>query len=292
MLKKSLLTTLVLLVGYEILVRSTDFWWSTGQNTQQSSVVRAHNFMFAEDHFTNVMVGSSIGNRITSGVPTDSLPKGFYNLSFGGQSIFDGLLIIKNLDYSPDVVYIEVNTLLRNEDPNLQSSLFSPVLYPLKKALASLRERNQPIGVLARIPTISNGKPDKQKGSPPVYIERNDHTYKTMLEIEIRHKKDSISPASMADRISKLQSFVDYLKKKNVKIVFFEVPVDPAVCNLALPRQIRNAVKDAFLPQGCYFIDMPDCSGYLTTDATHLEKVSVYHYLNYFRSELKRQAIL
>ncbi len=292
MLKKSLLTALALLIMYEIVVRSVDFWWSTGQNTQQSSVVRAHNFMFAPEHYAQVMVGSSIGNRITSGVPDDSLPDYFYNLSFGGQSIFDGLLILKNMDYTPEVVYIEINTLLRNEDPNLQSSLFSPILYPLKQKIFSLREKNQPVGVIARLPTARNGKPGERKGPPPVYTERNDNIYRTMLEIEIRHKKDSISPDILSGQIRKLQSCVGFLRVKGTKIVFFEVPVDPALCGLALPVQVRTAVEKAFRPQGCYFIPMPDCADYLTTDGTHLEKVSVYHYLHYFRRQLKTQAIL
>lgn len=292
MLKKSLLTAFALLIAYELLVRSVDFWWSTGQNTQQSSVVRAHNFMFATEHFSNVMVGSSIGNRITSGVPDDSLPEHFYNLSFGGQSIFDGLLIMKNMNYSPEIIYIEINTILRNEDPNLQASLFSPVLYPLKQRIFSLRERNQPIGVLTRIPTIKNGKPSEQKGPPSVHLERNANTYNTMLQIEIRNKKDSIDRSIIDGQVQKLQSFVSYFQKKGTKIIFFEVPVDPAVCDLALPSQIRHAIKATFQPQGCYFIPMPDCAGYLTTDGTHLEKVSVYHYLHHFRNELKHQQLL
>lgn len=292
MLKKSLLTTLFLIVGYEVAIRSIDTWWSTGQNAPQSSVVRAHDFMFATRAYDNIMVGSSIGNRITSKVPSDSLPQSFYNLSFGGQSIFDGLLILKNMGYKPKRLFIEINVLMRNEDPELQTALFSKIMYPVKKMMHSWRERNQPIGVFARLPVLFQGNPELQAAAPLTGLERSEETHTAMLAIQKEILSNPYPDGSVKDQINKLKQFVNYFKNQGVQIVFFEVPVDPETCYLGAPTQIRNRVKEAFEPMGCLFIDMPDCSDYFTTDGTHLEKISVYKYLRYFQSELKSQNIM
>jgi hypothetical protein len=292
MLKKSLLTALLLLVGYELLIRSVDTWWSTGQNAPQSSVVRAHDFIYAQKTYDNIMVGSSIGNRITSKVPADSLPESFYNLSFGGQSIFDGLLILKNMGYQPKRIFIEMNVLMRSEDPDLQASLFSPIMYPAKRVLHSLRERNQPLGVLARLPLALDGNPDLQPAAPITGLERSEESYKTMLNVQIENQSNAYPDGYVTNQINKLKDFVRYFQQQGTEIVFFEVPVDPKLCGLAGPVQLRTRIKEAFLPMGCQFIDMPPCDDYFTTDGTHLEKISVYKYLRYFQSELHRQGIM
>jgi hypothetical protein len=292
MLKKSLLTALFLLVGYEFLMRSVNAWWSTGQNAPQSSVVRAHDFIYATKHYDNIMVGSSIGNRITSKVPADSLPESFYNLSFGGQSIFDGLIILKNMNYKPERIFIEMNVLMRSEDPDLQSSLFSPIMYPVKRYMHSWRERNQPLGVVARLPLALDGNPDLQPAAPITGLERTEESYRTMLKVQIESQDEAFPDGYVTNQIDKLKGLVKYFQDQGVEIIFFEVPVDPELCQQAAPVQLRTRIKEAFAPMGCKFIDMPDCDGYFTTDGTHLEKISVYKYLRYFRNELQRQNIL
>jgi hypothetical protein len=292
MLRKSLLTALFLIIGYEVLMRSVDAWWSTGQNAPQSSVVRAHDFIYATKTYDNIMVGSSIGNRITSKVPADSLPESFYNLSFGGQSIFDGLQILKNMGYQPKRIFIEMNVLMRNEDPDLQASLFSPVMYPVKKVMHSWRERNQPMGVLARLPLALDGNPDLQPAAPVTGLERTEESYQTMLDVQLEAQKNAYPEGYVKDQLKKLKTFVEFFQQQGVQIIFFEVPVDPKLCVMGAPVQLRTMIKAAFEPLGCKFVDMPDCAGYFTTDGTHLEKISVYKYLRYFQDELKRQGIL
>jgi hypothetical protein len=292
MLKKSLLTTLFLLVGYEFLMRTVDAWWSTGQNAPQSSVVRAHDFIYASKSYDNIMVGSSIGNRITSKIPADSLPESFYNLSFGGQSLFDGLLILKNTNYKPKRIFIEMNILMRNEDPELQSSLFSPIMYPVKRVMHSWRERNQPVGVLARLPLALDGNPDLQPAAPITGLERTEKSYQTMVKVQKEAQSNPYPDGYVTDQVNKLSGFVKYFQDQGVQVIFFEVPIDPQLCNLPAPEQIRTRIKEAFKPMGCLFIDKPDCDDYFTTDGTHLEKISVYKYLRYFKAELKRQDIL
>ncbi|GAB2800557.1 hypothetical protein GCM10027275_53250 [Rhabdobacter roseus] len=292
MLKKSLLTALVLLVGYELLMRRVDAWWSTGQNAPQSSVVRAHDFIYATEPYDNIMVGSSIGNRITSKVPKDSLPPSFYNLSFGGQSIFDGMLILQNMGYRPKRLFVEMNVLMRNEDKDLQASLFSPVMYPLKRVLYSLRERNQPMGVLARLPLALDGNPDLRPAPPVTGLERAEESYQAMRDIQVTNQSNPLPDYAIDDQIEKLKGFADYFRKQGTQVIFFEVPVDPALCNVAQPVQLRTKIKAALEPLGYPIIEMPPCDDYFTTDGTHLEKISVYKYLRYFQSELKRQGIM
>jgi hypothetical protein len=105
MIKTSLLTVFGLLICYEMVIRSTDVWWTIGQNQWQANVIRANKFIYSDSQIDNVMVGSSISSKLGVKISRDSLPAGFYNLSFDGLSSMDGLLILQKLNYSPQRLY-------------------------------------------------------------------------------------------------------------------------------------------------------------------------------------------
>ncbi len=143
MIKKSILTFLILFVIYSVVV-TTKPSIGASQHQWQRNVIKAQKFLFNEtDTIKNVIVGSSLSSRLV----VDNLP-GFYNLSFDGLCIYDGLKIIRNKKALPQNVFIETNVLLRDESKDFTDALFSPILYFLTKHLIALRADKQPIGIM------------------------------------------------------------------------------------------------------------------------------------------------
>src|SRR5690349_5473276 len=107
MIRKSIFVAIILL-GIHALVARMDVL-PAKQYSFQDNIVKAQGFMYGETE-KNVVVGSSLSEKLAM----DSLP-GFYNLSFVGLSIFDGLhLIVSNNKY-PRNILIETNLILRPE---------------------------------------------------------------------------------------------------------------------------------------------------------------------------------
>lgn len=286
MIKRSILAAFFLLATYEIIIRTNNIWWTIGQNQWQGNVIRASDFIYSDDHYENVMVGSSIANRLSARIVQDSLPNSFYNLSFDGQSALDGLMILKKLNYFPQRLFIEVNILNRSEDKTFYQALFSPVMFPIKKHMMSFREKYQPVEVISRLASGKQINPETLAREPIGPFSRDEKSYRNLLNVRIAQNSELIPAEELSLQIRKIQALVTYFQQNGVKVIFFEVPVDPLMCNLSRPMQLRQACKTAFAPMGCHFIDIPDCGPYYTTDATHLHRGSVYKYLNYFRSEL------
>lgn len=284
MVRKALITTLVLLVTYECFIRSNDISWTVGQNQWQANIIRANDLLYSDKTYTNIMVGSSISGRITARTEKDSLPSDFYSLAFDGQSSLDGLMILQSLDYVPKRVFIESNYLARKEEENLREALFSPVMYPMKKYLKSLRDRYQPVEVVSRLLT---GK-RIPKAKLATELVRNEKAYQMAIKFQVVEKQRMAEEKLLSRQIETMQKIVKDFQEKGTEVIFFEVPVDPVICGLARPVQIRMAVEKAFIPMKCKFIKMPDCGGYYTTDGIHLADVSIYKYLHYFRDELSR----
>ncbi|MCE7061526.1 hypothetical protein [Dyadobacter sp. CY343] len=291
MIKYSLLTFLLLFIGYEIIVRSTDIYWTIGQNQWQSNIMRANTLIYDGGRYDNIMVGSSISSKLSAKISRDSLPESFYNLSFDGQSSFDGLRILENLNYKPKRLFIEMNIISREEDKSFTGALFSPVLFPAKKYLKSLRENYQPVEVIARMKNRRKMHPDSLAKEPVAKFVRDESTFQHFLKVRAQDNKQLLTAEKVRTQIGRLKEIVSRFQQKGVQVIFFEVPVDPLVCDLPLPVQIRSALEEKFEPMGCKFIRIPDCGGYYTSDVTHLERGSVYRYLRYFRNELDRQHI-
>jgi hypothetical protein len=291
MIRRSLLATLFLLVTYEIVIRSTDVWWTVGQNQWQGNVIRANDFMYADHRYDNVMVGSSIANRLTVRIAKDSLPQSFYNLSFDGQSSLDGLIMLQKLNYVPRRLFIEINMLIRSEDKAFYQALFSPVMFPLKKYVKSFQEKYQPVEVISRLASGKQINAETLAGEPLEPFSRDEKSYLNLLNVRVAQNNELIPAEEIKVQIQKIRDLIIYFQQQGAEVIFFEVPVDPLMCNLPRPVQWRQACKAAFEPLGCKFIAVPDCGPYYTTDATHLHRGSVYKYLNYLKAELARQKI-
>ena len=178
MINRSLLVGIVLFTIYSLVINLKPKLSST-QHQWQDNIAKAQNYVFNEsDTLNNIIIGSSLSCRIL----TDSLPS-FYNLSFNGQGIFDGLKIIKNKHNLPKNIFIETNVILRKENSDFTSSLLFPISFYLRKHLLSLRADKQPISILLRYLKIKNHQPNEIKNNIKLSTKSNEF-YKNISKIK------------------------------------------------------------------------------------------------------------
>jgi hypothetical protein len=183
MIKKTIYYALSLFLAYTIMI-----WfkpdWDTSQHQWQDNLIKAQQYIYENnDSMQNVIAGSSLSTRLAM----EKLPY-MYNLSMGGQSIFDCLYIIAHKDILPKNVFIEMNFVFRKESNDFLSSFNSPVIMYSRKMIPSLRDENQPVGIAGKFifslySLIAKNKP-AGSGSQPV----NDELFnkmQTLLDTEL-----------------------------------------------------------------------------------------------------------
>ena len=121
MIKKSLLTALVLLVGYSVFVALSPRVSTQAQHFYYNNLALAQRYLYQANKTSHaVIVGSSLASKIR----VDSLA-GFYNLALVGQGVHDGLRIVALAPVLPTDVYLETNMILVLPNSTFFSQNFS-----------------------------------------------------------------------------------------------------------------------------------------------------------------------
>ncbi len=284
MIKKSLFIFLVIFTSYAIFVSIySDNFTNISAHHWQENVNKAESFIYDENSvYSNIILGSSLSNRLI----IDSLPNCF-NLSFGGQSIFEGLAILTRIDNLPKSVFIEMNIVLKEENEDFIESLFSILYYP-KKYLKVLRGKFQPITnfgdiVNTRItkfilPKIIVLNVNNSKSNP--------NLFEKLLEIQVDRYNKIPKEKKMEQNFNRLQTYVSSLEKKGVKIVFFEMPINYKLNNLPRAQIVRNAFFDKFPSNKYNFISIPSNENYITSDGLHLKPDEALKYTLFFKNQM------
>jgi hypothetical protein len=287
MIKKSLLFALILFISYTLFVLFlAPKWWNASQHQWQDNLIKAQHYIYSDsDSITNVILGSSLSCRLI----TDSLPQ-TYNLSFSGQSIYDGLFIVTHKEELPKHVFIEMNVALRTGSDDFTSSLYTPVMSYLKRIFPSLRADQQPIGIIGRLTAyFYRTKIAKQYHDQSAQVKTTkvtDDLFNKMLKIQIKDYSVHPDSALMNSCFEKLKEYVSILEKKGVKIVFFEIPVNNELKELPKAVAIRERFYHDFPPTTYSYIKPPDTIFYKTTDGQHLSGSEALDYTLFFRNRI------
>jgi len=267
MIRKTILVFVVLFAVYTVILMLNPKA-SVGQHQWQDNVIKGEKYIYNKtDSNYNVITGSSLACRVRTNKLTN-----FYNLSFAGQSVFDGLEIIKNSKVLPKTIFIETNIIFVAPNKEFTSSLFSPLSLIAKQYCISLRSDKQPLAfIFPEVQRILKG------GGSANTTEINATTTDTKLFTKM-----------LSRQLNLLIDYVNYFKSKDVKIVFFEMPLNPALVELPLAKFIRNKFNEHFPTSQYNYIKLPDCSKYVTTDGLHLNDQEALIYTAYFKEELKK----
>ena len=277
MIKRTLITTLVLVLGYHFILPhlSRDYFWIPGQ--QRANYLRAQQFVHDSPVSVNVVVGSSMSNELNPEI----LGPGFVKLTFPAGGSFTGLDIIHQTGKQPPVLFIETNTLMRDTDKNLADDATSPWRRKLRDASPVFKEEGRPsnyqVGFLnAWVGRICHGVTKVLNGgkkAEPVAEQPMDASVmENVMKANREHLGKPPLESDLAARTKRLGEIVDALTKAGTKCVFFEMPIDPTLMDLAEPVAVRKAMALRF-PQDRYtWLPIDLGADYKTSDGIHLVK--------------------
>ncbi len=285
----SLILCVLMIAAYDTVVRQglapsiPDSQWS-------ANTVWAQRYLYDEQGPSRiVIVGTSLAQRIRNAW----LPRQTINIAMSGQSSFDGLEIIDRSGKRPDLVLIETNVLYKDADQGFLDGLFNPALFRIRAWLPSLREEHRPIpefktwlgrtlkavhspgGPAKDGPKTNGNEAVRRVGADTARGGRDDRRRAVAVEALRRHQKAYARPIDgtvIQARLGRLREIVGRLERRGTRIVFFEMPTHPSLCESPRLRGIREAVQRAF-PGHAYLRDR-HCERYRVTDGLHLDTPS------------------
>lgn len=296
MIVRSVIAALVFLVGYSLLLPVLRHRVKpAAQHQWQENMVKAETYLYEEGQAPYVIVGSSLSCRLQA----DKLPAGFYNLSFAGLSLFDGLLVVLQKKQKPKIVFVELNILKRSADAGFAKTMKHPVSGAFKAMLPMFRASGQP--------TVFAGQYLKQRLSNMVvdpisqsvfhplvkginqsvfHFERaaNNNVGSKMIEMAVREMNTELPKGLLANQLNDLQYLVKTLQQEGVKVILFEMPMAAATENSLQMQELRDEVKKRFSGSVAQ-LAKPDYSLYTTTDGVHLTDEAAAAYSVFFAGQ-------
>lgn len=286
MIYKSIIVSTLLFILWSIIITIKPL--SLSQHQWQRNLVKAEKYLFDYDNPEKVIVGSSLASRI----PKDSIDN-ICNLSFGGQSIFDGLNLLRLKEKLPKVVFIEINMLDKSENVRFNKIISSQISIVLKSNFKALRSDKQPLAVLSETVNktyLAIGINKKKKNLGNTSTEEKLSTNPLFNRMLLRKKKNyskAIQVEKYNIQFDILAEHVKFLESKNTEVIFFEMPVNFELVNLDKATYLRARIENEF-PKNSFIKLPPNVNFYKTADGFHLTKDEAQEYSTYFREELKR----
>jgi len=90
------------------------------------------------------------------------------------------------------------------------------------------------------------------------------------------------------ERIERLKVAVSELLSRGIKVVVFELPVHPEICNHENAVKLRNLLKNEFKSLDVLYVEPGDCSDYQTSDGMHLYKDSAKKFSGYLLEKARQ----
>jgi len=286
MLKKSLLLTVLLLIGHYAIIKLYTPIEPGIANLWDSNLIKAEKFIYDQGIEKDIII---VGSSLAAKLIEDSLPKRSANLALDGQSIYDGLEILLQLKRKPKLLLIESNVIERKISESFINSLFSVVMYPARKKTNLLRTKNKPeyFADLAIEETIVKPVCEKfinkllykifnpiseyyanREGKPDMALRE------TMLEITKENIDNIILEKKYEKSVELLDKYIAHFSNLGTQIVFFEMPESTELCNNSWANFRDTLVIDRYKSYNVHYSLNPNCAHYTTSDAVHLDKES------------------
>ena len=273
------------------MIRSVNPEWDTSEHQWHYNKIKAEKFIYQNSTYENVIVGSSLSTRLIM----RDLPNNFYNLSFGGQSIYDGLEILKRSDKQPKKIFIEINVLFKPMNDAFIQSLFNPVLRAAKEQLPIMKSQNQPIGIIGNnmhvrrfVFHLLNGYQTVMRKIGGYNPANAAGTLAGEMDFMLEQQMDAYRHLPDKEMIFKsitlLSEYVSIFKHRGIQVAFFEMPVHPKLADQKRAVETRKIINTYFGKER--IIPQPNCHEYGTTDGVHLNLESARKYTVYLKNRI------
>lgn len=224
--------------------------------------IKAERYIYSASRPRTVIVGSSL----TFNLPDAALGPDIFNLALAAVGPLTGLTVIERSVPAPDTVAVEVNFIYGGADAAFVADLFAPVLHPARGALLALRHEYQPVNVALSIARRAAGRSEDQR----LAADSRQDVVDAMLAVHLREFSRSPQAAGLTSALDSLERLVEALKRKGVRVVFFEMPIHPELYRAPLKRAARDALLSRYPPGRHQWLDLQQCGAVETTDALHL----------------------
>src|SRR6202012_2438851 len=215
MVIKTLLFFVFLFVAYTALLMVAKKDFSAPQYQYQENIIKADKYIYQAKVPKNVIIGTSLSAEIVA----DSLP-GFYNMAMAGMSMLEGYDIIIKRKTLPKTVFIESNLYYHTEREDFKETFNSKIVSFFRGKLISLRDENQPVGVLNyylkskdNTQAAAKKKIDYSDPDPPYF--------KAIIAYARAKSNEKPDTAKLIASLNNLARIVKYLEANGARVYFF-----------------------------------------------------------------------
>lgn len=234
---------------------------------------RAQKYVLKAPEKIEVIAGSSMSDRLDERL----LGTGRAKLTFPGGGPLTALEILDQADRVPAVLWFESNLIVRDADETLVKDATAAWRVALRDRSPAFTEAGRPsafgVGILRTavgracwmVPALAGAAP--QDAGPPAL---DPAVFEGMMKANRLHLSKKPDPAWLERRVELIGGHVDALERRGCKVVFYEMPAESSLKDLAEPAAIRAAMKARF-PAGKYrWLDLSRDTPWQTTDGIHL----------------------
>jgi len=277
MIKKTLISAVILFLLYNLFLAFVKPTAGQGQHQWQKNRILIENYA---DHFQGckvVIVGTSLSARLYNYL----LPDSYYNLALAGESVFDGLNIVKQSAKKPKYVLIETNIYYKEPDKELGEGVFNPMMIQLRQWLPSFREENQPANLLGPLFTKA-GRSDKSGQN------MNDTAIvNTLLRQRIKDNQVLPDTNMLNKSILTLKNDIKELQAEGVKVILYEIPIHCKLYTTTRYIVPKRKFMAAFPATQYTWLPDADCAAYQYSDGEHMNYESSGKFVDWFVNQLR-----
>lgn len=268
MIARSIIVCAAALLAWHLVMPRLTRAYHTIPGQQRANYLHAQRFVHETPRDASVIVGSSMSDRLNE----VTLGTHRVKMTFPGGGPFTGLEIIRQTGRRPPVVWIETNVVLRPAEADLLADALSPWRMKLREASPVFKEDGRPseygIGflkaVVEKLRKITTGDASNQAAA------MDEGVFDNIMKANREHLDRSPAEAELKAVAERLGSYVDELERAGTKCVFYEMPIDKTLRDLAEPAAVRKALNERFPASRYTWLELEPGRDWKTSDGIHL----------------------
>jgi hypothetical protein len=270
----------VILVGYELALRSGKVPSGKGLDQGQTNTIELERLVFGDRPPSMVFLGSSL----TENLPVQMIDPRASNVGLGGSDALTGLEALSRLKLRPRVVFIEMSqALLKGRDDKTLNQFFNPTTKFLVGHVHELRQQYQPLNVLLT-PLRDHGE---VRGGRELISISKDVRDAAVGRVEQQFSVPLTPPESVAlDRaFDEIAEGITDLQDGGVKVVLMFIPGEPSVQSEPKITAIKSRAMERFPADRYLWIPSLPLSGWKTNDGIHIVPEDAKRFVAYLKDE-------
>lgn len=275
MIQRSLLVCVAVLIAWHFTAPQLSKKFYTVPGQHRANYLHAQSYVQDAGEEAQVIVGSSMSDRLDERI----LGSGLIKLTFPGGSPLSGLEIVNRSGRCPPVVWIETNVILRTPEQDLIENALAVWRVELRKVSPVFKEAYRPseygIGFLKAVvdkgtKTFAQKAPVGVTSATAICGGLDQRVFEGVMKANREALSKFPSSEILKERVDALAKHVEGLTQRGTRCVFFEMPIEASLQDLAEPAAIREALKLRFPESKYLWLSLLRATPWETSDGIHL----------------------